>query len=166
MHLDFSFRTTESARDRDRLRAYTRSQNLGYPNYDDWVDRAYFELEVGYKTGIIAVTNNVVVGDLIFQPDKTRPRTRELKNIRVSPALRDRYVARFMLRQAEQGLGKDFDIILCDVPETEQGTIMFLESCRYRQVAKLHLYSDDRREVVMAKVADPTFDLTKIPLAA
>jgi 16S rRNA C967 or C1407 C5-methylase (RsmB/RsmF family) len=58
-----------------------------------------------------------------------------------------------MLRQVEQDLGKDFDMILCDVPETETATIEFMESCGYRRVAKLNLYSDERREVVMVKTA-------------
>jgi ribosomal protein S18 acetylase RimI-like enzyme len=153
MHFDYSFRTAESARDRDLLFSYVAGQDLNYPGYHDWTHRAYFEIEIGYKTGIIALSNRVVVGDAIFQPHKTQKRVRELKNMRTHPDLRRRGFARFMLRQVEQGLGKDFDMILCDVPETETATIEFMESCGYRRVAKLNLYSDERREVVMVKTA-------------
>jgi len=153
MTFDFSFRTAESRRDRDLLFGYIDGQDLGYPNYHDWTHRTYFELEIGYKTGIIAKSNSVVVGDLIFQPDKTHKRVRELKNMRIHPDLRGRGFARFMLAQAERGLGEDFDMLLCDVPETETSTILFMEACGYKRIARIPIYSDDRREVVMVKAA-------------
>lgn len=153
MNFNFSFRTAEETRDLKKIIDFLAKQDLGYPGYDEWVQRAEAELRMGWKTGILALSEGRVVGDLIYQAHKTMPRVRELKNLRVHPEVRDRYFARFMLRQAELGLGTEFDLILCDARETQVEPIRFLASCGYRQIAKLNLYDEHSLDVVMAKAA-------------
>lgn len=152
MGFDFNFRTVEDRRDRLKLIDFLALQDLGYPRYDEWVQRVDAGIEFGWKTGIIALSQGRVVGDLIYQAHKKMPRVRELKNLRIDPAFENRYFGKFMLRQAEIGLGNDFDLILCDARADQLEVIRFMVSCRYKVVAKLNLY-DDNLDVVLAKSA-------------
>ena len=150
---NYAFRTAESTRDIRNLVDFLAKQDLGYPNYDEWTQRCEHELFAGYKTGIMAFSDSRLVGDLIFQPHKTLPRVRELKNMRVTRELQGKYFAKFMLKQAELGLGKDFNMITCDVPEKERAIREFMVSAGYREIAIIPLYSNDARDVVMTKMA-------------
>ncbi len=66
MTFDFSFRQVEGGKDLDALTGFIATQDLGYPNYNAWVERARAEVRDGYKTAITAFSDNVVVGDVIY----------------------------------------------------------------------------------------------------
>lgn len=153
MNFNYSFRTVEDRRDLRKLVDFLANQDLGYPKYDEWVQRTEFELISGWKTGILALNGGKVVGDLVYQQHKEMSRVREIKNLRICPEIKGRYFARFMLKQAELGLGQDFDLIICDARENQVEPIRFMLDSGYKRVAKLNLYEDHSLDVVMTKVA-------------
>ena len=150
---NYTFRTAESSKDIRALRDFIANQNLDYPRYDEWVQRAEHELIIGYKTGIMALSESRIVGNLIFQEDKKLAKVREIKNMRCLEGFRNKYFARFMLRQAETGLGKEFDIILGDIRAEQIEIINFMVSCGYKTIAKVSRYDSDHRDVILAKFA-------------
>ncbi|MBD3259814.1 hypothetical protein GF371_04270 [Candidatus Woesearchaeota archaeon] len=156
MGFDFRFRLADSTNDISLLIDFLSLQDLGYPKYQDWVQRAEQELYGGQKTGILAFSNNRLVGDLVFQPHKELPRTRELKNIRVHPKLRGRYFANFMLRQAEIEGRDDYDLILCDARTDQHAMINLLRISGYVPIATVQLYDGNAEDVVMAKSFEET----------
>lgn len=152
-HFDYAFRTADNTRDIVMLRDFLAKQNLGYTRYDEWIQRCENDLFSGYKTAIMAFSDSRLVGDLIFQPHKELKRVRELKNMRVLPELQGNYFARFMLKQAEKGLGIDFDLLMCDVRARETAIRKFMISAGYRETALISLYDNNAEDVVMLKVA-------------
>lgn len=151
MKFNFNFRTIESMDDLRRGIDFLSKQDLSYPNYNLWVEKAEAELVSGVKTGILAFSEGIVVGDLIYQAHKEFPRVRELKNLRVHPNLRDRYFANFMLKQAEMDLGVDFDSLMIDARENNFQMINFLESAGYNKFEFVNLYENNLRDVVLTK---------------
>ncbi len=150
--MDFRFRDAQTRRDLQRLTDFLISQDLGYPSYVQWVERARAEIESGWKNVVLAFCEGYLVGDLISQPHKEIPRFLELKNMRVDPRFRNRYIARFMLRQAELDFGAGKDAIICDAPANQPEIIEFMESCGYSPLIALPLYNRNRLEVVMLKI--------------
>lgn len=52
MSFNFTFRGLSEHKDLKELVDFLIKQNLGYPRYDDWVQRTEHEIERGYKTSI------------------------------------------------------------------------------------------------------------------
>jgi len=98
---NFTFKNPQDKKDLSILVNFLIKQDLGYPNYEDWVQKAESEIDSGYKRAIMAFSNKHIVGDLIYQPHKTIPLVMELKNLRIHNEFKNRYFANFMLRQAE-----------------------------------------------------------------
>lgn len=156
MSFNFAFRTAETRKDLLRLLDFLREQDLNYPNYQDWVGRTETEIESGWKTGILAVSNGFVLGDVIWQPHKELNRIREIKNMRVHPSVRERYFARFLMKQAEAENRGDYDVLMCDLREDhpEKKTLMnMLVSMGYAELYAVNLYDPDVRDIVMIKKA-------------
>ena len=68
---------------------FLKSQDLNYPQYDEWCRKAKRELDLGYKTVVVLFTKNssrnpVVIGEILFQQHKKDPLMIELKNLRVN----------------------------------------------------------------------------------
>ena len=126
-------------------------QPFNYPNYGDWVERAVWEMQEGYKHSILAFSNDVLVGDVVFQPHKTFPRIRELKNVRVSPKLQGRYFGQFMIRQAEREDRSGRDGIIVDCHSDRIDVINLFLFCGYRVLCRAPLYEKGVKEVVMVK---------------
>lgn len=148
--MDFNFRDVDSRRDLKALVDFLVKQNLGYPNYEDWIQRTESELDMGYKTAILAFCYGKLVGDLIHQPHKTITGYRELKNLRIHLEMRRRDVAHFMLKQAEFESSKLSRFMICDVPIDQKSTIRFLRFCGYIPIRETPLYSD-KPDVIMVK---------------
>ncbi len=151
---DFTFKTLSSNRDLKKLVDFLMVQDLGdsrYPNYEDWVQRCEYELDIGYKTAVLAFSYGKLAGDLIYQPHNEMPSVRELKNLRVDPNYRERNFARFMLRQAEVEDSRSFDLILCDVRASQRPLIYLLTSLGYRTIQTVSLYEPNTLDVVMVK---------------
>ena len=156
MGFDFSFRTVEARSDLLKLLDFIRSQDLKYPNYQDWVSRAESDIETGWKTGVIATNGSMILGDIIWQPHKELPRVREIKNMRVHPSVRSRYFARFLMKQAEAEKREDYDELMLDLREDhpeKKPLIYMLTSMGYRELAAVCLYNPNVRDIVMIKDA-------------
>ncbi|MBI2043660.1 GNAT family N-acetyltransferase [Candidatus Pacearchaeota archaeon] len=149
MRLDFAFRSI-GQKTIDAAISFIESHDLGYPNYGQWVDKAESELRQGIKQGIVAFSNGVPVGDIIFQRHKQVSEFMEIKNLRIHPKLRGRNFASFMLRQAELEIPKD--AIILDVRADQSEIIGFLESQGYMTISKIPLYSSHSQDLVMIKL--------------
>ena len=88
MSFDFRFKFLEDEKEIKKLRKFILEQSFNYPNYEDWVERAVAQIDLGYKKTILSFSDEVLVGDLIFQSHKTLPRVMELKNMRIHPDLK------------------------------------------------------------------------------
>ena len=155
MSFNFAFRTVETRKDLLRLLDFLRIQDLNYPNYQDWVSRTEAELDKGWKTGVIALDCNRVLGDVIWQPHKQLPRVREIKNMRVHPSVRERYFARFLMKQAEVE-ERDYHELVLDLREDhlEKRPLMnMLVSMGYVKLCAVNLYDPNVRDIVMVKKA-------------
>ena len=86
MEFNFSFRSVSNSSELKALVDFLIKNNPGYKGYEDWVQRSEYEMDAGYKRTILAYSNDVMVADLIWQPHKQLPRTKEIKNLRVHPA--------------------------------------------------------------------------------
>lgn len=134
------------------LRNFIYSQHLWYPNYEEWVDYVCVpELESGWKKGIIAYYNGYVVGNAIYQPHKELPKTREIKNIRISPQLRRRDLGHFLLRQVEEENKNEFERIIVDTNTKNKNVIMFFQWCGYKIIGQEYLYDKKNLDVIMVK---------------
>src|ERR1700740_2677910 len=80
-----------------------------YPDYFEWLGKVGEELEHEHKRAMVAYAGNNPVGSVVYQRSKTSPKTLEIKNISVSPDVRGRHVASFLLRNTEiEGSNNDF----------------------------------------------------------
>jgi len=66
MVFHFHFRGLEERKDLQELIDFLILQDLGYPNYDLWVQRTEHELDKGHKSVILAFSGRELVGDLIY----------------------------------------------------------------------------------------------------
>ena len=140
--MNITFRKPNSFAELKTLIDFLWAQNLGYPNYDDWVLRALGELDDGYKKAIIAYDDNVIVGSIIFQPHKELSGIREIKNLRVSPHCRSRRFGSFLLRQCEWFESQTFHSLLCDFRADQEEVERLLVDEGFRIVSVRSLYDD------------------------
>jgi len=153
--LNFQFRTVESRRDLTRLLEFIRQQDLNYPSYQDWVARTEAEIEMGWKTGVIALSNNLVAGNIIWQPHKELKGVREIKNLRIHPSVRERYFARFLMKQAEVE-DRDYHELMLDLRENHPEKIPLMNmlvSMGYVKLYAVNLYDQNVRDIVVVKKA-------------
>lgn len=153
MGLDFTFRIAETEKDIFKLIDFMRKQDLNYPNYQDWVSKSELEVKMGWKTGIIAISNGYVIGNVIWQPHKEIKEVREIKNLRIHPEFRERYFARFLMKQAEVE-NKDYSILMLDLREDhpdKNPLVYMLTSTDYKKNQVTNLYEPDIKDIVMIK---------------
>ncbi len=155
MSFDYRFRQNDSG-DIAQVVGFLAGQDLSYPGYKNWVERAEAEMKVGVKQFIAAYSDSTVVGDVVYQEHKALKGAVELKNIRIHPMMRDRNFARFMLRQVE--IENPTSLIVVDAREEQKEMLSFLRSCGYFEVARASLYEDGIREVIMAKFPKSRID--------
>ena len=147
----FTIETLSNIKDLKKLVNFLIKQSLGYPNYEDWVQRSEYEIDIGYKIAWLAFSNGHLVGDLIYQPHKELVRVRELKNLRIDPTYRERGLATIMLRQAEVEDTGSFDLILCDVRSNQENLIYLLTKLGYKPMQTVSLYDPNTLDVIMVK---------------
>lgn len=151
MGFNFQFSSLGDVKQLKGLISFLAKQDLGYPNYDNWVQKTEHELDSGYKKVIMAFSDRKLVGDLVYQNHKEIPRFLELKNLRVHPDLRLRNFGRFMLKQAEIENSGKYDAIICDCHSEQSEIIKFLESCNYIPIKSIPIYDKNTLEVVLVK---------------
>ena len=127
---------------------------MSYPSYDDWVCKVRQEIESGWKKSILAFSDGVLVGDLVFQPHKDFPKEfLELKNLRIHPEVCERYFGVFMLKQAEAEARGRYQGIICDVRSNQHSMINLLEFMGYKELCRAPLYDANVEDVVFFKLA-------------
>lgn len=151
MSFDFQFATLQNTRQLKELVNFIAAQDLSYPHYQRWVQKAEHELSIGYKSAILAYSGGRLVGDLIFQPHKLASSLLEVKNLRIHPELRERNFARFMFRQLEVESRENYDALVGDVRAGQKGIITFLSSLGFQSVVSVPLYEDSMPDVTMVK---------------
>ncbi|MFC1697168.1 hypothetical protein ACFL1H_02455 [Nanoarchaeota archaeon] len=150
MGFDLHFRSLASNKDIKQTIDFLFNKDLNYPKYDEWIMKTEHELYSGYKNAFICLSGGKMIADLIFQPHKEMPRFRELKNLRVLPVYRRRYIANFLLRQAEVEDSELFDAIVIDSRSDQKDVLFLLASNGYSQLGKRALY-DDNEDIIMIK---------------
>ena len=150
MGFDFRFRFLEDEKELKQLKNFLIEQPFSYPNYEDWVERTIPEIDCGYKKTILAFSDDILAGDLIFQPHKTLSKVMELKNMRIHPDFKRRYFGFFMLRQMEAE-SKDYDAITCDARSDMVNVLSLLKLCGYREISRVPLYDPNVEDIILLK---------------
>lgn len=149
-------RTVGDRTDLRRLARFLLTQALWYPRYERWVNETCIpEIDLGQKAALVAYEQGGVVGDIVWQPHKELPRTRELKNLRVDPSFRRRSLAYFLLRQAEAEGQGSFDRILCDTDKRQTSTMKLLRFAGYKSIGEMPIYSSANMDVILVKELGP-----------
>ena len=151
MPFHFTFRQLEESKDVRMLVNFIASQQLGYPRYDEWVQKTEAEISSGQKSAVLALSDGVLVGDLIYQGHRSLPGFLELKNFRVHPRFRVREFGRFMLRQVEVEGRSSYMAVICDVRPERKDVVSFLTSCSYTPVIQGPLYDSNVPDVSFIK---------------
>jgi len=76
--------------------------------------------------------------------------------MRVHRSVRERYFARFLMKQAEAEDKRSYDIMMCDLREDHPEKIpliRMLTSMGYRKIHAVNLYDPNVRDIVMIKKA-------------
>jgi UDP-N-acetylenolpyruvoylglucosamine reductase len=149
MHI--SFREPDSFSEVKLLADFLWKQDLGYPNYSDWVLRARNEIDLGYKKSIIAFDESRIVGNVVFQKHKEIPEIREIKNLRVSIDLRFRKFGSFLLKQAEWFESSNYSLLMADFRETEKWIGSFLIKEGFQVIRSASLYDDKIDSIAVKK---------------
>lgn len=113
-----------------------------YPDFLDWADKSYRELQKEKKRAIVCIRGKELVGSIIYQRHKEHHDLLELKNLTIEPMARGRYIASFLLRNAEVEGARDFHSthIICDAKKDNLSIYRFLTKHAYRRVATSDLY--------------------------
>jgi len=155
MGFSFRFQSLESSAQLKRLRDFLSWQDLGYPKYKEWVDKAENELKTGYKSAILGSSEGKLVADLIYQPHKNIPSLMEIKNLRVHPSFEMRYFAKFMLKQVEVDSKQNYNGLIVDTRADRLDFIKFISSCGFKRLVTLPLYGDAKQDIVFVKSFNP-----------
>ena len=142
MTFRFTFSDLRDRYEIKKLVDFLHKQDLGYPNYDNWVGRTENELDIGYKKAIIAISERRIVGNLVYQTHKGLSQLLEIKNLRVHKDFRMRDFARFMLKQLEVEAQEFYRGIIGDVREDQYETLRFMTSCGYKPIITAQLYNE------------------------
>lgn len=151
MGFDFRFREVGGIKDIKMLVDFLMKQTLGYPHYEDWVQRVEHDVDVGYKKTVLAFSGSNLVGDCIYQSHKELPRVREIKNVRVHPGVRGRYFGAFMLKQAEAEKKEEYDLIICDARPDRHDMANIFTMMGYTPLMSISLYDKNVTDVVYVK---------------
>lgn len=148
MSVEFSFTNEYQPRQIDEIVNYLGGPRLWvpkihYPDYFDWLQKVHAELKGGGKRAMIALDHGQVCGVVIYQEHKTQKGVLELKNLTVRPDLKGRYIASFLLRNAEIEGGEEFKSgsVVCDAKVSNTPIRFFLLKHGYQILGQIDLYN-------------------------
>ncbi|TAL49160.1 N-acetyltransferase [Patescibacteria group bacterium] len=146
--MDFKFTSEYPFSKLDEIVAYLLGPCLwipqaDYPDFLDWAEKTWKELQKESKGALIALSYHRLVGVTIYQRHKQYPDALEIKNLTVRPDQRGRYIASFLLRNTEIEGTREFSsrFALCDAKARNLGVRGFLLKHPYRVAAKTDLYN-------------------------
>lgn len=113
-----------------------------YPDFLDWAQKTHGELKKDAKRAIITLSRNNIIGIVIYQRHKKDKNTLEIKNLTVRPDTRGRYIASFLLKNAEVEGAKEFrtDSVICDAKAKNLEVMHFLLRYHYKVAGRNDLY--------------------------
>jgi len=113
-----------------------------YPDFEEWLGKVHQEMRKDFKRAIIALSCHEIVGVIIYQRHKQLPNSLELKNLSVRPDQRGRYIASFLIRNAEIEGFQEFQTakVVCDVKARNFPMRFFLQRHGYRMLTREDLY--------------------------
>jgi ribosomal protein S18 acetylase RimI-like enzyme len=113
-----------------------------YPDYSLWIDRVHEQLRKETKRSMVALEGGRVVGVVLYQQHRSLSQTLEIKNISVRPEKAGRYIASFLLRNAEIEGAREYQAqtVTVDAKAGNKGIRLFLLAHRYRITQEQDLY--------------------------
>ncbi len=139
-----------------RPRLWVPQPTLAYPDIEDWAQKVHAELLKEIKMAIIGLgAFNEIVGLVIFQHHKEIRDALEIKHLNVAPNMRQRYVASFLLRNAEvEGMRFFSQVtkVICDAKKDNFPVYKFLVKHHYIVVQKTQLYKYGEEDMVFEKL--------------
>jgi len=136
---------------------FIRTQNLNYPQYDEWAKKCRDELLTGYKKAfamIVAGKNRepIVVGSIIAQPHKKDPSVLELKNGRVHTQYAKKGCFKNIYLDVERYARENgYRKILLDAHADNFEMISLMQKLGYIIECRENLYTNKSLELVMTK---------------
>ncbi len=157
--MDFKFTNNYSVSRLDEIVSYLLGPRLwipstDYPDFLDWAQKVYGELKKDVKRALIALSENNVVGVAIYQRHKKYKDALEIKNLTVRPDMRGRYIASFLMRNAEIEGQREFNsgYVLCDAKASNYPVRLFLMKHQYKILRKEDLYGlNSGKDIVYRK---------------
>jgi ribosomal protein S18 acetylase RimI-like enzyme len=145
--MHFVFTTEQSGKRADEIVDYLLGPRLwipqvDYPDFDVWATKVHTQLKRERKRAIIALAGDNVVGAIIYQKHQLLPDVLEIKNITVRPDARGRFMASFLLRNAEIEGARNFGSheVLVDAKARNLAIKSFLLRNSYRTLGVADLY--------------------------
>jgi len=145
--VEFVFTTEQTIQRADEITSYLRGPRLGipredYPDFDNWLEKAHRQLKSEEKRAIVALAQGQIVGAILYQQHRSVLGMLELKTIAIRPDQRGRFIASFLLRNAEIEGMRDYatDRIWVDAKQSNQAMRKFLLSNGYRVDRTMDLY--------------------------
>jgi ribosomal protein S18 acetylase RimI-like enzyme len=113
-----------------------------YPDYEEWVEKAHAQFKSEEKRALVALSYRNVVGAVVYQRHKLIRSALEIKNITVRPDMQGRFIASFLLRNAEIEGASDFKIdqVLVDAKARNMSIRAFFFQQGYRVLGSEDLY--------------------------
>lgn len=143
----FTFTTDGTPSRADEIVAYLRGPRLwipqmDYPDFEQWAQKVHGQLKSEAKRAMVALHQGNVVGAIIYQRHPTDPAVLEVRNITVRPDMQGRYVASFMLRNAEIEGRSDFGsrTVVVDAKAKNHSIRAYLFKNGYRERGVEDLY--------------------------
>jgi len=162
--MEFTFTSDVAASRADEIVDYLRGPRLwvpsiDYPDFERWATKVHQQLKSECKRALVALSYGGVVGAVIYQRHEVEADALEIRNITVRPDVRGRYVARFLLRNAEIEGAHDFGarVVFCDAKVKNVAIRSHLLQSGYRVRRVEDLYGLGAGEdVVYAKRLGPS----------
>ena len=153
MGINFDFHMLGDRSELRRLVDFISQSPGNYQHYDEWVQRAEYELDGGSKKAILAYNDGRLIADLICQKHKQNSEAMEIKNVRVEGDMQGRHVASFLVKQAEMENFWSSSLAVADVRSDRQDIISFMLECGFEETCTSHLYDlTNPPDVTLAKV--------------
>ena len=135
-----------------RLYQFIKKFEEDYPDYPEWVEKCFRELQFDYKKAFVFEINKTIFANLIFQRHKEDSSILELKNSRVEKPYRRRKIFTELLNEVEgYAIDKGFKRLICDTHEDNLAVINTLKKHGFKVEDKKDLYKRNRLETILIK---------------
>jgi ribosomal protein S18 acetylase RimI-like enzyme len=145
--MEITFTSDAAPARADELVDYLRGPRLwipalDYPDFDRWAEKVHAQLKSQEKRALVALSARAVVGAVIYQRHKAVPSALEIKNITVRPDMRGRFIAGFLLRNAEIEGAADYGVreVIVDAKARNVAIRAYLLRQGYRRRGEQDLY--------------------------